>query len=203
MQSIRVDFKQEKNPLLKYIHHVKYTLSNELLCDYILGNSSMCIGVLYVSLNYHILYPQYLACRMRELGEGYKVRLVLCYVNMEECEETILELNKLCFQNRYTLILAWSLEEAARYIESFHIYEGRSASHIQEKVENEFMPLMVKALTSVQGVNRSDVSTLLLSFGSLEDISQASELQLLLCPGIGYKKAKRLHSVLHTNFGDS
>lgn len=61
---------------------------------------------------------------MREVGEGYKTRLVLCHVDVEECGDTINELNKLCFVHSFTLILAWSNEELARYLESLHIYEG-------------------------------------------------------------------------------
>ena len=71
---------------------------------------------------------------------------------------------------------------------------------IQEKVENEFMPLMVKTLTSIKSVNRTDVSTLLNAFGSLADVCEADEQRLLLCPGIGDKKVKRLHDVLHASF---
>ena len=63
---------------------------------------------------------------MREVGEGYRTRIVLCHADIEESAETVNELNKLCFIHNFTLILAWSHEELARYLESLHIYEGSS-----------------------------------------------------------------------------
>ena len=42
--------------------------------------------------------------------------------------------------------------------------------------------------------------TLLEAFGTLSGICQADEQQLLLCPGIGDKKVKRLYQALHEPF---
>ena len=209
--------KQQGNPILKHIHHIKYTFNPEIKCDYRCGSCGT-IAILFISAAFHVLHGTYLEMRMREVEEGFKVRLVLCLVDNDECADTMLELNKLCFIREFTLLVATSKEEAARYLESFHIYEGKSSilvvaafvkyiintgkstASIQEKVENEFMPIMVKALTSVKSINRTDVSTLLTTFGSFADICAAEENKLVLCPGIGDKKVKRLHDVLHTSF---
>lgn len=193
---------QKENPLLRHVHHVKFDIvaeAKDMLCDYLCG-ASATVAVLYISLKYHVLKPQYLEMRMREMGDGYKVRILLCRCDMDECTDTLLALNKLAFTRNFTLILAWSNEEAARYLESFHIYEGKSAASIQEKVENEYMPLAVKAFTTIKPINRTDVSTLLNNFGSIADICQAEENQLVLCPGLGDKKVRRLYDVLHTPF---
>lgn len=56
------------------------------------------------------------------------------------------------------------------------------------------------ALTSIKSVNRTDAITLLSNFRSLQNICEASEEDLSLCPGIGPQKAKRIYSILHQSF---
>ena len=59
---------------------------------------------------------------------------------------------------------------------------------------------MSDALTSIKSVNRTDATTLLSNFQTLEQIFLASEEDLSLCPGIGPLKAKRIYKVLHESF---
>ena len=53
------------------------------------------------------------------------------------------------------------------------------------------------ALTSVRSINKTDAMTLLSTFGSLENIVEATEEELSFCPGFGPLKAKKLYKVLH------
>ena len=55
-------------------------------------------------------------------------------------------------------------------------------------------------MTSIRSVNKTDATTLLTTFGSLEKIIQASPVTLGLCPGLGPQKAHRLHKILHEPF---
>lgn len=113
---------------------------------------------------------------------------------------TLQELNKIAFACDFTLILAWSNAECARYLETFKAYEGKSATAIQEKVETEFLPKLTSVLTNIRSVNKTDVVTLMDVFGSFGSICRATEQELVLCPGIGDKKVKRLHRALHEPF---
>lgn len=110
------------------------------------------------------------------------------------------ELNKIAFVNNYTLIYCWSNLECARYLETFKNYENKAPTIIQSKEETEFLPRMNQVLTNVRSVNKTDVSTLLDVFGNLTNICSATEQQLVLCPGIGEKKVKRLYQALHEPF---
>jgi len=58
----------------------------------------------------------------------------------------------------------------------------------------------VSALTTIRSINRTDATTLLTTFGSLEKILRATPEMLGLCPGLGPQKANRLHKVLHQPF---
>ena len=59
---------------------------------------------------------------------------------------------------------------------------------------------IMEALTSVKSVSKTDASTLLATFGSLENILEANIEDLSGCPGFGPHKASRLHKVLQENF---
>lgn len=134
------------------------------------------------------------------MGRNFRLRILLVYVDDEHNLATIQELNKIAFSCDYTLILAWSNAECARYIETFKAFEGKSAASIQEKVETEFMPKLTNILTNIRSVNKTDVVTLMGVFNSFGAICRASEEELVQCPGLGEKKVKRLHKILHEPF---
>jgi DNA excision repair protein ERCC-1 len=137
---------------------------------------------------------------MREIGKTFRLRVLLVLVDEDNNIKSLLELNKLCFTREFTMILCWSNEECGRYIETFKLYENKSASSIQEKAESEFIPQLNKVMTNVRSVNKTDVVTLLEVFGSFGGICNATEQQLILCPGLGDKKVRRLYKALHEPF---
>lgn len=96
--------------------------------------------------------------------------------------------------------MAASNTECGRYLETFKSYENKAATSIQEREEKEFLPRLTKVLTNVRSINKTDVSTLLDVFGNLSNICNASQQQLVLCPGLGEKKVKRLFQALHQPF---
>lgn len=62
---------------------------------------------------------------------------------------------------------AWShsAQEAGRYLESYKLYERKPPDLIRERVDDSYMAHMTSALTSVRGVNKTDVTTLVSNFG--------------------------------------
>jgi len=187
---------QVKNPVYNAIRNTPKQVSNEIKADF--ATSSAC--VLYLSLKFHNQHPKYVEMRIREIGRNYKVRILLVLVDTEDNVQLLLTINKVCFNTNFTLILAWSIEECARYLETLKIYESKSSSSIQEKVETEFLPKLTKVLTSVRSINKTDVATLLDTFGTLSNIINADEQHLMLCPGLGEKKVKRLFQAFHEPF---
>jgi DNA excision repair protein ERCC-1 len=148
-------------------------------------------------------YFQHICRRIDEIGNKFRQKVLLVLVDDENNLDSIKELNKISFSNNYTLILGWSNLECARYIETFKFYDGKtdtSSIHIQERIETEFLPKLTQILTNIRSINRTDVSTLVDVFGNLRGICAASESQLVQCPGLGDKKVKRLHQVLHQSF---
>lgn len=143
---------------------------------------------------------QHIVRRIQEIGRSYRLRVLLVLADDEHNLPALQELNKIAFVSEFTLLVAWSNLECARYLETLKLYEGKSAASIQQKEETEFTPRMAAVLTQVRSVNKSDVVTLLDMCGSLAGICAASEQRLQLCPGVGDKKVKRLRAALHQPF---
>ncbi|KAK3270914.1 hypothetical protein CYMTET_20711, partial [Cymbomonas tetramitiformis] len=85
----------------------------------------------------------------------------------------------------------------ARYLETLKAYENKPADNIQERQDNDFMSRLTAALTTVRGVNRTDVHTLINNFGTMAGVMAASRDDLVMCPGMGPTKVKRLREVFH------
>lgn len=70
--AITVSSRQRGNPVLKAIRNVQWQ-HGETTADYLISDSTCA---LYISLRYHLLHPDYLLARLRELNHQTALRLV-------------------------------------------------------------------------------------------------------------------------------
>ncbi|KAE9116744.1 hypothetical protein PF010_g8842 [Phytophthora fragariae] len=192
--TVYVNRRQKGNPMLKSVRNVGLEFRDGLIPDYVMGENSCC--VLFLSVRYHLLHNTYLDERVQSVRKDdptrYKTKLVLCFVDVDDNEVALREINRVALLSDFTLVLAWSWLEAARYLETFKAYENKSATIIKEKVEAEFLPKANDVLTSIRSVNKTDVVTLLSTFGTVKGLMNASMEELSLCPGVGAKKVRQL-----------
>ncbi|XP_030729759.1 DNA excision repair protein ERCC-1 isoform X1 [Globicephala melas] len=194
--SIIVSPRQRGNPVLRFVRNVPWEFG-DVLPDYVLGQSTCA---LFLSLRYHSLHPDYIHGRLQSLGKSFALRVLLVQVDVKDPQQALKELAKMCILADCTLILAWSPEEAGRYLETYKAYEQKPADLLMEKLEQDFVSRVTECLTTVKSVNKTDSQTLLTTFGSLEQLIAASREDLALCPGLGPQKARRLFDVLHEPF---
>ena len=64
------------------------------------------------------------------------------------------------------------MQECARYLETIKIYETKAPDAIQGRTEEDYLSRFTAAVTTVRGVNRTDVLTLGRAFGSLAGTMQ-------------------------------
>lgn len=102
-------------------------------------------------MKYHLLNPTYIHKRIKELGRAYDVRILLCLVDVKEPHHCIKELEKISIFANLTMILCWSNEEVARYLETYKAYEYKSAEAIMEKAT-------VTVTTNVTNASNSDAN---------------------------------------------
>ncbi|WKX89546.1 hypothetical protein Q1695_008869 [Nippostrongylus brasiliensis] len=129
-------------------------------------------GVLYLALKYHKLHPNYILTRLSGKEE-----------------------------NKY----ACRVEEAAEYIENLKFADTRDPTFkkpvfVPVDERTALQNAAVGILTGARSVTKADAQRLLFNFGSLKAISEASEEQLALCPGLGPIRAKNLFNYLRTPF---
>ncbi|XP_050170153.1 DNA excision repair protein ERCC-1-like [Myiozetetes cayanensis] len=201
-------FPPSGNPVLKFIRNVPWEFG-DVIPDYVLGQSTCA---LFLSLRYHHLNPEYIHERLRRLGRSFGLQVLLLQVDVvlllqvdvKDPQQSLKDLAKVCILTDCTLLVAWSPEEAGRYLETYKAYEQKPPDLLRERVEHDFVSRMTDCLTSVKSVNRTDVLSLLSAFGSLAGVVGAAREDLSLCPAWNPEGdtggAKRLFDVLHEPF---
>mmetsp|Transcript_27042 Transcript_27042/g.69477 ORF Transcript_27042/g.69477 Transcript_27042/m.69477 type:complete len:367 (+) Transcript_27042:198-1298(+) len=200
--TILVSPRQVGNPLLRHLRAVRHATHPGLGAsgpDYLLGEGA---AALFVSLRYHLLHPEYVHARLRGLlaGGAFRHRFLLAQVDTDDCVRPLEAITKAAVRADVTLLLAWSPEEAARWLETLKAYERKPADAIQERLDGDYGSRLAAALTTLKGVNRTDVATLGRAFGSLAALMAAPMEGLSACPGLGPTKVARLHDALHQPF---
>ncbi|CAH2321382.1 DNA excision repair ERCC-1 isoform X3 [Pelobates cultripes] len=226
---IVVSTRQRGNPLLKHLRNVPWEFG-DIVPDYLLGDSScaLFLSLRYHNLNPEYIHSrlrslgQCFALRVLMvqvdvvslismktifLSEVKRLHYTCLYSSLflilffqKDPHFSLKELAKICILSDCTLILSWSPEEAARYLETYKCYEQKPADVLKEKTERDFISRMTDCLTTVKSVNKTDSGTLFTTFGTLADIANSSREDLSLCPGLGPQKAKRLYDTLHEPF---
>lgn len=182
---------QVKNPLMKCIHRIPWQ-QDDIVPDFVMGRT---VCSLFLSIRYHSLHPHYIYERLDKLGSLYEVRVLLLLIDTQQYEGILKELSKLALTAGCTLVLCWSYEEAAKYLESYKIFETKPADPIMEANS-----CATECLSTVKKVNKTDAASLVALYGSLDSIITASKENITLCPGLGPHKAERLYQLFHEPF---
>ncbi|XP_078393304.1 DNA excision repair protein ERCC-1 [Cetorhinus maximus] len=161
---------------------------------------SLSLSLCPRSLRYHCLNHDYIHKRLKDLGQSFALRVLLVHVDVKDPHQDLKELARISLLADCTLILAWSSEEAGRYLETYKAYENKSSDILKERVESDYISKVTDCLTTVKSVNKTDSVTLINTFKSLKDVVEASREELSLCPGLGPQKARRLFDVFHEPF---
>ncbi|SCZ89685.1 BZ3500_MvSof-1268-A1-R1_Chr9g10557 [Microbotryum saponariae] len=151
-------------------------------------------------LRYHLLHPEYIHQRIKGLAQSYSLRLVLMLCDVDNHQAATKELTKICIVNNLTVIVAWSTQECSRYLELYKQFERKAPDLIKERVDDSYMSHLTSALTSVKGVNKTDVTTLASNCLTFRNIVTASPDALGALPGLGDKKVRRLRDAFEGSF---
>jgi DNA excision repair protein ERCC-1 len=187
--AIIVNKNQEGNPILNFITNVPWQFG-EVFCDYQVGRTT---GVLFLSMRYHRLHPNYIYERLRQVGKSYILRVLVLLIDIKDPDKTIRELTRVSMILEFTVILAWSSEEAAKYIETFKAYENKPLDAIKKRFGNTFLERTSEFLTSAPSISKTDAASLTKRFVTLARLGKdASENTLKNIHGIGPNKISSL-----------
>ncbi|KAF9227424.1 DNA repair protein rad10 [Gyrodon lividus] len=194
--NIIINPNQRLNPVLECIRNVGKEFG-DIIPDFQVGRTT-CI--LFLSLKYHRLHPEYIHIRIEKLERSYNLRILLIMCDVTEHQESIRELTKVCLINNLTVIVAWSNDEAGQYIATFKQFEHKPPDLIKERIDKDYDSLLRTSLTSINKVNKTDVETLRTSLGSFTDIAKASSDKLQSLPGFGQVKVRRIKDAFEKPF---
>ena len=118
------------------------------------------------------------------------MRVFLVFVDQDYPEKPLRELTRVSLFLDFCIVLAWSEEEAARYLETFKLYEHRSADSIRERQSQNAIQRATNILTSIRTINKTDAINLITNYKSIKEIVLAEREDLELIAGIGQAKIK-------------
>lgn len=132
--AVQVHPNQRGNPILKSITNIPWEFNSDIVPDYVVGKTA-CI--LFLSIQYHNLKPDYIHERLKQLGKKYELRILLVHVDIKDPQNALKHLTRVCLLADLTLMLAWSPEEAGKIIETYKMFEHRNPELIMEKTESD------------------------------------------------------------------
>lgn len=199
MATILVNKRHSGNDVLKHIKKCAYTISTDIEPDFVLGRT---VCALYLSLRFHATNPTYIYDRIKALGSNFDLRILLTIVDHIEYESYLKELSKLCIRCGMTLMLAWSVEDAAAYLERYKLAENQPAEAIMGSATNPdydeaLDQYVIDAIAQCRTVNRANAASIVSTFDKFERICKLTTEDLAICPGIGLQKATKLYNLLH------
>jgi DNA excision repair protein ERCC-1 len=196
VSSILVSPRQKGNPILTNLRSFAWEYS-DIPADYVLGVTTCA---LFLSLKYHRLHPEYIYNRIKGLAGKYNLRVLLVLVDIENHEESLKELSKTSLVNNVTVMLCWSVAEAARYLELYKSYEHANASAIRGTESKGYAEKMVEFVTVPRSINKTDAVTLVSAFGSVRAAVNARPEEIVVVGGWGETKVRRWCSVVDEPF---
>mmetsp|Transcript_3760 Transcript_3760/g.6575 ORF Transcript_3760/g.6575 Transcript_3760/m.6575 type:complete len:321 (-) Transcript_3760:431-1393(-) len=194
-RALVADPKQRANPAMRFIRNVITEFRVGFGADFLVGPHSC---VLFLSLQYHLLHPEYIYSRVKSVASKYRLRIMLVLTDIPNPVNALNELSKLCLLAEYVMICSASFQEAARYLETYRALESKPPDSIMERVENDYLSRLSGVLKSVKGINKRDVQALAATFHSLDKILAATEDEFKEVPGLGPTKARRLRQAFNT-----
>lgn len=204
---------QERNPLLSLskMQVTSWSFDKSILSDYYINPK---FQILFLSLRYHKLHPEYIWNRWKKLNQGSStvhtrgddvLRVLLVFVDIDSHQELLRKLLDFCIKHDLSLVLAWSYEEAGNYIALCKQLDNaptKARKIIEGTKGTDYNSSVVEAFTGIKLVNKTDVSNLLANCKSVKEIILQScqndnddGIGLSSIPGLGTRKLANLKNV--------
>jgi DNA excision repair protein ERCC-1 len=194
--SILVSTRQKGNPILTNLRSFAWEYS-DILADYVVGLTTC---VLFLSLKYHRLHPEYIYNRIKGLQGKFNLRVLLTLVDIGNHEDSVKELSKTGLVNDVTVILCSSAADAARYIELFKSFEHAKPSVIRGSESKGYAEKMMEFITTPRSINKTDAVSLVSAFGSVKGAINARPEEIATVGGWGEKKVRQWCTVVDEPF---
>lgn len=205
---IQVARSQTGNPILEYLPF--YQTNTKIRdVDYVIN--SKCVA-LFLSLKYHKLHPEYIYNKLKKVTYNHEdtIRVLLVLVDISDFQDVIRELNKIALYNKLSLIVAWSNEQCATYLQNLKSVEKETSKKIiqgsrskdEEVLANDtnYLERVIDVISSVKSVSQTNAKSLIAKHGSVRAVIAASPDDLSAIDGLGPLKVDRLMRAFNDPF---
>ncbi|EPR79464.1 Ercc1 DNA repair protein [Spraguea lophii 42_110] len=187
---ILVSTSQKGNGILNYITKSLWSYSPNIKSDYEVDGD---ISILFLSLRFHLCKPDYI---YKKIKIKYNLKILLLLVDIPNYELLITELFEFCDFYDTTIILSYSNEEAARYIQSFDLNKKRTENIIQKKEGDHKM----RFLCGIPKITKEDAVNLEMKYKNIKNIINSSGEELKGINNMGDKKIKSMKEYWEMSF---
>lgn len=183
---------QKGNGLLKSLDKIHAIFDENISPAHYVLSDSCC--ALFISLNYHIIHPNYIGEIVDKVRKSYRLKLLLVLIDHTTFEKHLQNLTMLAIRTDFTLLVGWSFDDMARHITNYRLSAGKPADMIKglEGGNLQAYESLTRALTQVKSVDRLVAANLLANFGTFENLVKADVDGLKMCDNISDTKAERL-----------
>ncbi|KAH3666336.1 hypothetical protein OGAPHI_004525 [Ogataea philodendri] len=209
--SIQVNQNQTGNPLLQSLKQVSYEFNAKVKdVDYLIN--SHCV-VIFLSLRYHKLHPEYIYNKLKKISYNANNkrtnRILMTLVDIDNSDDAVRELNKVCLFNELNLVLAWSFSQCGDYLtflKQCELNVGNQLIKGAAKTDSvtsdaDYYQRVVDMMTSVKSINKTDSVNLISKFKNFKNLCEnANEYNLEEVSGMGRNKIERLLKVINDPF---
>lgn len=193
-----VNTRQKGNPVLNYIRGVPWEYEGKIKPDFVMGASSCA---LYLSMDYHLLHPEYISGRISKLGKDFELRVLFVKIKDTNKDiEHLKELTNMAVYTNFTLIVCWSDIEVASYLSNFKAMEKSSRKIIQGQPKQDYNACLIEAVGKIRGINKNDAISVVTNYGSLKRAILDDGNNLESISGWGETKVKRFKAAINEPF---
>lgn len=185
--SILASLSQKLNPSVKFIKaKIEYSEKLPETIDFLLGEDR--IPLVFLTFKWHLANRSYITPRLK------KKTFLLLLLDAED-DVALRELNALLFNHEMRLLIAFNFQDAGKILETLHLLGATRAADICRGLggSDDFDANIREVLTTIRGVNTTDVANLMRNFRSLKAIANASIDDLIKIPNIADKKALAIY----------
>jgi DNA excision repair protein ERCC-1 len=185
---LTISRRQQGNPMIPVLESgAEVVFADSSVADYTIGKD---LAVLFLTLKYHRQHPDYLGERLRDFRGSFPVRLLLFLVNDENPDRVISRLTSVAMANNMNLILAFTYEEAARWL--LTLYNTQDAGVDDLRAMNESHTETATEALHAIGLSRREAEAMLRAFPTVAELLLAPRDALVKAAAVSEKKVDLL-----------
>ena len=192
---LTISKRQEKNPMIPLLGGIDTRFTQSDIFDFAITDE---IAILFLTIKFHRLNPQYFDDRAKKLIGPWKTRILILLIDDDNPNRHISALTQTAMAHNMTTVLAFGYEEASKWLHSYYTIQDSSLDELKSTSESNY-DIAVNMLHSLN-ISRKDAEDLLNTFGSIDKILKASKEQISKATSMSSSKIDAFFAAIDKDF---